>query len=68
MQNFFIIFDNDSKPDKDWILDTTCIFHVYPNRDSLSTYGEVLKGVVMRNNVPYKLVGIGKIRLKILDG
>ena len=30
--------DDDSKPYEDWILNSSCMFHMCPNRDCFSTY------------------------------
>lgn len=64
-----IISDGDFKPDKDWILNTTCIFHMCPNRDLFLTYETIFKCVVvMENNSPCRIVGIGRVKIKIFDG
>ena len=61
------IFDDRSN-DK-WILDTGCIFHMSPKRDWYTTYDSVNGGsVLMGNNVAYKIVGIGTIRIRMHDG
>lgn len=40
-----------------------------PNRDLLSTYEEVFKGVVViHNNTPCLIVDIRRVRFKMLDG
>lgn len=53
----------------DWVLDSACTFHICPNRDWITTYEVVLKGVVtMENNAPSKIVGIGSVKIKIFDG
>ena len=58
-----------SKPWEDWILDSECVFHMCPNKDLFTTYETVSKCVVvMRNNAPCRVTGIGIVRLKLLDG
>ncbi|CAI9765006.1 unnamed protein product [Fraxinus pennsylvanica] len=48
------ISDIESKSEDDWILDSTCVFHMCHNKDLFATYETVSKDVViMRNNVSY---------------
>ena len=66
---FLIVSDGDSKPCEDWILDSSCMFHMCSNRDWFSTYEVVFKGVVlMGNNASCKIAGIGMVRIKMFDG
>ncbi|GJY33991.1 retrovirus-related pol polyprotein from transposon TNT 1-94 [Tanacetum coccineum] len=52
-----------------WIMDSTCSFHMSPNRDWFVTYEEFDGGhVFMGNDSPCKVVGIGTIRIKMHDG
>lgn len=63
------IFCDNSNPNEDWVLDSSCAFHMCPNQDLFSTYETISKGVkVMWNNVRCRVVIIGKVRLKLLDG
>jgi hypothetical protein len=63
----FTIFDDHSN-DK-WVLDTACTFHMFPKRDWFTIYDSVNCGsVLMGNNVPCKIVGIGIIRIMMHDG
>ena len=51
-----------------WILDSTCSFHVTPNKDWFDTYKLVNSGsVLMGNDASCKVVGIGNIRTKMFD-
>ena len=64
-----VVSDGDSKPYKDWILDSGCTFHMCPNRDWFSTNETMSKGIVlMGNNVSCKITGIGTVRIKMFDG
>ncbi|KAM3319479.1 putative protein isoform X1 [Capsicum chacoense] len=64
-----IVSDGNSKPCENWILDSAYTFHMCRNRDWFITYETVSKGVVlMRNNTPCKIVGIGTIIIKMFDG
>ncbi|KAG8499425.1 hypothetical protein CXB51_005933 [Gossypium anomalum] len=60
---------NDSKVNKEWILDSGCTFHMSPNRDWFTTYETVSEGVVlMGNNASCKIAGVGIIKVKMFDG
>lgn len=51
---------DDYELDDDWILNTACTFYICPNWDSFSTHKTILKDVVViENNVPCNIVGIG---------
>ena len=41
-----VVSNGDSKPCKDWILDSGCTFHMCLNWDWFSTYETMSKGVV----------------------
>ena len=61
--------DVDLRDGENWILDFGCIFHMTPNKDWLSTYEIVHKGVVlMGNNASCKVAGIGIVHIKMFDG
>ncbi|KAF3612386.1 hypothetical protein FXO38_36869 [Capsicum annuum] len=65
----FVVFDGNSKPCEDWILDSASTFHMCHNQDWFTTYETVSKGVVlMGNNIPCKIASIGTIRIKMFDG
>ena len=52
-----------------WILDSTCSFHVTPNKDWFDTYRLVNSDFVqMDNDASCKVIGIGNIRIKMFDG
>ena len=64
-----IVSDGNSKPCEDWILDSSCMFHMCLNRDWFSTYETVFKGVVlMGNNASCKIASNGTVRIKMFDG
>ncbi|KAG8496510.1 hypothetical protein CXB51_008987 [Gossypium anomalum] len=49
---------NDSKVREKWILDSSCTFHMSPNRDWFTTYETVSEGVVLiENNASCKIAG-----------
>ena len=61
--------DADSRASENWVLDSSCMFHMTPNWDWFSTYETMHKGaVLMGNNVSCKLVGIGTVHIRIFDG
>ena len=52
-----------------WIMDSTCSYHMTPNKDWFDTYRLVnSSSVLMGNDVSCKVVGIGNIKVKMLDG
>ena len=52
-----------------WILDSTCSYHMTPNKDWFNTYRSVNSGsILMGNNVSCKVVGIRNIIIKMFDG
>jgi hypothetical protein len=51
-----------------WILDSTCLFYVTPNRDWFDTYRSINSNIVtMGNDAHCKITGIGNIRIKMFD-
>jgi hypothetical protein len=63
------VASNLEHPMDSWILDSTCLFHVTPNRDWFDTYRSVNSGIVtMDNGAHCKIIGIGNIRIKMFDG
>ena len=57
-----------SYPDE-WILDSSCIYHMCPIREWFFEFQELNGGVVyMGNDNPCKTVGIGSIKLRNHDG
>lgn len=64
-----VISDGDTKSSDEWVLDSACTFHMCPNIDWFSTYEEVLRGsVIMGNNAPCKIAGVGTVRIRMFDG
>ena len=52
-----------------WILDSTCSYHMTPNKDWFNTYRSVNSGsILMGSDVSCKVAGIGNIRIKMFDG
>nr|XP_027109490.1 uncharacterized protein LOC113729387 [Coffea arabica] len=53
----------------EWILDSGCTYHMSPMREWFFEFKELDSGVVyMKNDNPYKTVGIGSIKLRNHDG
>jgi hypothetical protein len=54
---------------EEWILDSTCSFHICTNRDWFSSFKLVQKGDVrMRDDNPCDIVGVGSVHIKAHDG
>ena len=63
------VIENGIRPKDEWILDSGCSYHMYPNRDWFTTYREINGGsVLIGNNVACKTVGIGIVKAKMYDG
>ena len=55
--------------DRQWIMDSGCSFHMTPNRGWFETFEENIGGdVLLGNNRPCKVIGIGTVRIKTHDG
>uniref|UniRef100_I1NZF4 Integrase catalytic domain-containing protein n=1 Tax=Oryza glaberrima TaxID=4538 RepID=I1NZF4_ORYGL len=54
----------------EWILDTTCLFHICINKDWFSSYKSMQNGDVVRmgDDNPCEIVGIGSVQIKTHDG
>ena len=53
---------------ENWILDSSCTFHITPNQDLFSTYKHVHKGaVLMGNNASCQVAGIRIVCIKMFD-
>lgn len=64
-----VVFAGCAKTNDEWILDTACTFHMSPNRSWFTNYQPVEGGsVMMGDDSPYKIVGIGSIQIKMFDG
>ena len=64
----FVLSVSTIRSKDDWILDSGCTRHVTPNREVFSTY-EAINGVVlMGNDAPCKIIGIGSVKIKMYDG
>jgi len=55
--------------DSEWMLDTEATYHVCPNMNWFSSF-EKLDGcsVIMGDNRPYNMEGIGTVQIKTFDG
>ncbi|KAL5576887.1 hypothetical protein UlMin_018586 [Ulmus minor] len=54
---------------QEWILDSGCTFHMCPTRDWFKEDKEIDGGkVLMGNNIPCQIVGIGNISIRMFDG
>ena len=52
-----------------WILDSSCSYHMTPNKDWFNTYRSVNSGsVLMGNDASCKVAGIRNIIIKMFDG
>jgi len=52
-----------------WLLDSGCTYHMCPKREWFSTYKTYDGGsILIENDVVCKTVGIGNIRMRMLDG
>ena len=53
----------------EWVLDSTCTFHMCPKKEWFYNLEESeLGSVIMRNDQTYEILGKGKIKLKLHDG
>lgn len=61
----FLVTNTENRPKFEWILDSSCSYHMCPHRDWFSTY-EYVEGrvVIMGNNTQCKVVGKGTIKIK----
>jgi hypothetical protein len=64
---FFISYSLDHLINS-WILDSTCYYHITPNKDWLDTYKLVnYSSILIGNNDPCKVVGIRNTKIIIFD-
>ena len=65
-----VAFAGCAKIDDEWILDSTCTFHICIHKEWFTTYDSVQDGgyILMGDSTPRKIVGIGSIQIKIYDG
>ena len=55
--------------EKEWILDSSCTFHMTPNKSWFEEFKQEDRVVVLLdNNKPCKVQGIGSIRIKMFNG
>lgn len=58
-----------TKSCEDWILSTTCNFHMFANRDRFLTYKTLTsRDVLMENNSFRKIIDIRTVKIKTFDG
>ena len=63
-----VSFSRDHLTDS-WIMDSTCSYHMKPNKDWFDTYRLVNSSyVLMGNDVSCRVVQMGNIRVKMFDG
>ena len=63
------IIDCESKLSREWILDSACSFHVFYNRESFCSFSSLSSGVVlMGNDSPCNVKGIGNVTFRMFDG
>ena len=56
------------KSNGEWIMDSSCSFHMIPNKPWFEKFTKLQGGsVLLGNNKPCKIQGIGSIRLKLHD-
>lgn len=65
-----VAFVGCAKIDDIWILDSACTFHIWIHKEWFNTYELVQDGdsVLMDDNIPYKIVGVGSIQIKMSGG
>ncbi|KAI3790253.1 hypothetical protein L2E82_03169 [Cichorium intybus] len=64
-----VAFAGILKTNDEWILDSACTFHISPNRSWFTNYQPIEGGsILMGDNAPYKVTGIGSIQIKMFDG
>jgi len=65
---FYVSSSSDHLPDS-WILDSTCSYHMTPNKNWFDTYRLVNFGSILRgNDASCKVAGMGNIKIKMFDG
>jgi transposase InsO family protein len=64
-----LISTTDLRNRTSWIIDSACTFHICPYKDWFSTYDSVSSGeVVIGDESPFEIVGIGSVQIKTHDG
>ncbi|KAH9699562.1 hypothetical protein KPL71_024410 [Citrus sinensis] len=64
-----VIIATDAQTKGNWVLDSGCSFHMWPNKNLFTNYETCDGGiVVMGNDSSCRVVGRGSIRLKMFDG
>lgn len=59
----------NTESSKEWILDFGCSYHMCPTKSKFETFREVDgKTMLLGNNKTCKVMGVGIIRIKMLDG
>ena len=67
--NVLVVTENLTNFGQGWIFDSGCDYHICLNRDWFTTYEPVNGGfVLMGNNHPCKIIGVGSVRIKTHDG
>ena len=56
------------KRDDEWILDSACLYHICYNRGYFSSFLALNGTVLMGNDHPCQIVGIGSVKIRMFDG
>ena len=65
----FLVVDQQQHHSEQWVLDSGCFYHMCPHKRWFVTCAKKYNGnVLMDNNVPFKIVGISSIQIKMHDG
>lgn len=60
---------SEKNPETKWIMDSGCSWHMTPNRSWFEQFSDQADGLVLLgDNKPCKIEGIGSIRFKFHDG
>ncbi|CAM6100140.1 unnamed protein product [Calypogeia fissa] len=51
-----------------WILDSACSYHMCPSREMFCSYKSQVGNVLMGNDHPCQIIGIGTIKIWMFDG
>ena len=64
-----ILMVSSVNSEKEWILESSCTFHMTPNKAWFEDFKQEEGGLVfLRNNKPYQVKGIGSIRIRMHNG
>ncbi|KAJ4723531.1 Retrovirus-related Pol polyprotein from transposon TNT 1-94 [Melia azedarach] len=64
-----LLIASSDKFEGEWVLDSSCSFHMSPNRNLFDSLNYIDGGrVLMGNNIACKVVGIGNIKIRMFEG